>query len=117
MSIVVAALITALLTGPIAAFITWFFNRKKYVADIYSTIADGSQTAVETMQITMQVLHEELNDSRQKMNDLMQNQLFLNQEIANLKERIVVDQAELVANRLRIYELTASLRDAVGDTR
>lgn len=109
-------IIVAILAGPGVAFITWFFNHKKYVADIYNTISDSSQTAVETMQMAMQTLHEELNDARQKMNDLMQHQLFLTQKVAEMKEAIMVHEKDKAKLHWRIYELTASLREVVTDS-
>lgn len=74
-----------LLVSPFAVFITWFLNRKKNMADIYSVITGSSQDAVETMQLTMQELRLELTDARQKIDDLIEENALLREDLYALK--------------------------------
>ena len=74
-----------LLVSPFAVFITWFLNRKKHMADIYSVITNSSQDAVETMQLTMQELRLELTEARQKIDDLIEENALLREDLYALK--------------------------------
>lgn len=85
-SAVIAALI-GVLAAPIAAFATWFINRKKHIADIYTAIAGASGEAVETMQMTMQELRHELSEARQKIEELIEENELLRQDLAALKSQ------------------------------
>ena len=82
-SLIIAIL--GVLIAPIAAFFTWFLNRKKHIADIYSVIAGASGEAVETMQMTMQELRLELSEARQKIEELIEENELLRQDLAALK--------------------------------
>lgn len=77
--------ILGVLAAPIAAFLTWFLNRKKHLADIYSVIAGASGEAVETMQMTMQELRHELSEARQKIEELIAENELLRQDLYALK--------------------------------
>ena len=77
--------IIGVLAAPIAAFFTWFLNRKKHLADIYSVIAGASGEAVETMQMTMQELRHELQEARQKIEELISENELLRQDLYALK--------------------------------
>lgn len=77
--------IVGILAAPIAAFFTWFLNRKKHIADIYNVIAGASGEAVETMQLTMQELRVELLDARQKIDELIDENQLLRADLAALK--------------------------------
>lgn len=77
--------IIGVLAAPIAAFFTWFLNRKKHIADIYNVIAGASGEAVETMQATMQELRHELIDARQKIEELISENELLRQDLFALK--------------------------------
>jgi len=77
--------IVGVLAAPIAAFFTWFLNRKKHLADIYGVIAGASGEAVETMQMTMQELRLELSEARQKIEELIAENELLRQDLAALK--------------------------------
>jgi uncharacterized protein (DUF3084 family) len=63
---VVLAIVGALAT-PVAVVITWMLNRKKHIAEIYEAISGSSQTAVETMQMTMNELRLELEKNREEL--------------------------------------------------
>jgi cell division septum initiation protein DivIVA len=109
------AILVSVLAAPLAAFVTWFFNRKKYVADIYSSISESSQNAVETMQATMNTLHAELVEVQIKAGQNAQRIIEL-QTIANdyLAGRQELD-AENVKLKSRVYELTATLQALVRE--
>ena len=79
--------VIGILAAPIAAFFTWFLNRKKHIADIYNVIAGASGEAVETMQLTMQELRVELLDARQKIDELIDENQLLRADLAALKKQ------------------------------
>jgi regulator of replication initiation timing len=82
--------IIGVLAAPVAAFVTWFVNRKKHIADIYSALSESSQTAVETMQMTMKTLHDELVDAKEKIENLIQENELLRADLRELKNQNVV---------------------------
>jgi FtsZ-binding cell division protein ZapB len=82
---VIVAVITVL-AAPLAALLTWLLNRRKHISDIYSVLSESSQTAVETMQLTMTELRLELQESREKIDDLMQENKVLKLDLIELKE-------------------------------
>jgi predicted nuclease with TOPRIM domain len=77
--------IAGALATPVAVVITWILNRKKHVAEIYEAISGSSQTAVETMQMTMSELRLELVAAREKIEELIQENELLRQDLAGLK--------------------------------
>ena len=79
--------IIGILAAPIAAFFTWFLNRKKHIADIYSALSESSQTAVETMQLTMNELRIELEEARRKIDDLISENELLRNDLHELKDQ------------------------------
>lgn len=82
----VVPIIVALVT-PIGAILIWLLNRKKHVADIYNALSESSQTAVETMQMTMQELRIELVEARLKIEELIAENALLRADLAALKEQ------------------------------
>lgn len=79
--------IVGVLAAPLAALFTWTLNRKKHIADIYAALSESSQTAVETMQMTMNELRIELEVTRLKMEDLITENELLRQDLHELKEQ------------------------------
>lgn len=77
--------IIGVLAAPFAALITWMLNRKKHIADIYSALSESSQTAVETMQLTMNELRIELEEARRKIDDLITENELLRNDLHELK--------------------------------
>jgi uncharacterized protein (DUF3084 family) len=82
---VLVAIVT-ILAAPLAALLTWLLNRRKHVSEIYSIVSESSQTAVETMQITMQELRIELTEARGKIDDLIVENANLRSDMKELKE-------------------------------
>ena len=83
----VVVAIIGVLAAPVAAVITWMLNRKKHIADIYNALSESSQTAVETMQMTMQELRLELVEARQKIEELIEENALLREDLAALKNQ------------------------------
>jgi len=83
----VVVAIIGVLAAPIAAVITWLLNRKKHISDIYSALAESSQSAVETMQMTMNTLHTELKEAKDRIEDLITENELLRQDLLELKEQ------------------------------
>jgi peptidoglycan hydrolase CwlO-like protein len=103
--------IVGVLAAPIAAFVTWFLNRKKNYADLYSVLSESSQTAVETMQLTMQELRIELIEAKNKIEDLIVENELLRNDLHELKaqnEQLILENR---AFKLKIEELTATIRN------
>jgi predicted nuclease with TOPRIM domain len=86
-SIIVA--IVGVLAAPVAAFVTWLLNRKKHIADIYNALSESSQTAVETMQMTMAELRIELVEAREKIEELIAENELLREDLKALKQQNV----------------------------
>jgi predicted nuclease with TOPRIM domain len=86
-SIIVA--IVGVLAAPVAAFATWLLNRKKHIADIYNALSESSQTAVETMQMTMAELRIELVEAREKIEELISENELLREDLKALKQQNV----------------------------
>jgi len=81
--------IIGVLAAPFAALITWLLNRKKNVAEIYNALSESSQTAVETMQLTMNELRIELEEARRKIDALIVENELLRQDLHDLKDQNV----------------------------
>jgi FtsZ-binding cell division protein ZapB len=79
--------IVGVLAAPFAALITWTLNRKKHIADIYAALSESSQTAVETMQLTMNELRKELEEARRKIDDLIQENELLRHDLHEIKRQ------------------------------
>jgi predicted nuclease with TOPRIM domain len=96
--------IIGVLAAPVAAFVTWLLNRKKHIADIYNALSESSQTAVETMQMTMQELRHELVDAKDKIEELIAENEALRDDLRELK----------VQNELLMKE-NAALKDKIDE--
>lgn len=79
--------IIGVLAAPFAALITWLLNRKKHIADIYASLSESSQNAVETMQLTMNELRIELQEARHKIDDLITENELLRHDLHELKQQ------------------------------
>lgn len=91
--------IIGILAAPLAAVITWMLNRKKHIADIYAALSESSQTAVETMQMTMNELRTELEEARHKIEDLIAENELLRKDLHELKAQNIELMSEI--QRLR----------------
>jgi uncharacterized protein (DUF3084 family) len=82
---VIVAIVT-ILAAPLAALLTWLLNRRKHVSEIYNILSESSQTAVETMQLTMQELRIELVEAKEKIDELIVENASLRSDMRELKE-------------------------------
>lgn len=103
--------IIGVLAAPIAAFFTWFVNRKKHIADIYSALAESSQSAVETMQMTMQTLHTELKEAKDRIEDLIAENALLRLDLAELKNQNTELMRENKELRIKIDDIGQQMKD------
>lgn len=104
-SIIVA--IIGVLAAPVAAFATWFLNRKKHIADIYNALSESSQTAVETMQLTMKELRVELVEAKDKIEELISENEALRDDLRELKiqnEKLMKENAALKDKIEELYQ-------------
>lgn len=97
--------IVGILAAPIAAVATWFVNRKKHIADIYASLSESSQTAVETMQMTMMTLHDELLDAKVKIETLITENELLRSDLRELKNQNILLLEENKALRSKIDQI------------
>jgi predicted nuclease with TOPRIM domain len=102
--------IIGVLAAPVAAFVTWLLNRKKHIADIYNALSESSQTAVETMQLTMQELRLELVEARQKIEELIEENGLLREDLAALKKQNEELMQQIHDMRVA-YEMQSQPRD------
>ena len=102
--------IIGVLAAPIAAFVTWFLNRKKNFADLYSVLSESSQTAVETMQLTMQELRIELVEAKDKIEELIKENELLRADLHELKLQNEQLISENRAFKRKIEELTKTIK-------
>lgn len=102
--------IVGVLAAPLAAVITWMLNRKKHIADIYNALSESSQTAVETMQMTMQELRLELVEARQKIEELIAENALLREDLAALKTQNEQLMSQIHDMRIA-YEMQSQQRD------
>lgn len=99
--------IIGVLAAPVAAFVTWLLNRKKHIADIYNALSESSQTAVETMQLTMQELRVELVDAKDKIDELISENELLRNDLSILKsqnERLMQENKYLEKKIEQLYD-------------
>jgi regulator of replication initiation timing len=97
--------VIGVLAAPVAAFVTWFVNRKKHIADIYSALSESSQTAVETMQMTMKTLHDELIDAKEKIESLIKENELLRADLRELKTQNIILLEENRELRMKIDQI------------
>lgn len=103
--------IIGVLAAPIAVFFTWFVNRKKHISDIYSALAESSHFAVETMQMTMETLHEELTETKDRIEDLITENGLLRKDLLELKDQNTELMKENRELRLKIDQISQQMTD------
>ena len=120
---VIVAVITVL-AAPLAALLTWLLNRRKQISDIYNDLSESSQTAVETMQLTMGELRLELQEAREKIDGLMEENKVLRTDLTELKEmnirllnenRKLKSQLEDLVQRVQNFHSSSSESEQHGN--
>ena len=99
--------IVGVLAAPVASFVTWFLNRKKHVADFYNAVSESSQMAVETMQMTMHELRIELIQAKDKIDELIKENVALRDDLKELKvqnERLMKENKSLEGKIEELYQ-------------
>ena len=94
--------VIGVLAAPIAALLTWILNRRKHVSEIYNILSESSQTAVETMQMTMQEVRLELTEARGKIDELVKENVHLREDMKELKNFNIklLDENQKLKNQL-----------------
>lgn len=103
--------IIGLLAAPIASFITWMANRKKNVGDIYATLTDSAQAAIEYMNTTMDTLHDELIVAQEKIEELILENQKMQAEISKLRQQNLLLLQENHSLHQKIDDLVSILHD------
>lgn len=97
------------LSTPIGIWLTWLRFKKKDVADIYDSISGASKNAVETMQMTMDALHNELKSADGKIDKLIAANRQLQDRFDQLSDQyrqLITENAE---QRKMIDDLTKTM--------
>ena len=106
--------IVALLAAPIASFFTWMLNKRQGLANIYNSLSETQQNAVETMSMTMQSVRIDLDNAHQKIDQLINENQLLRDSIEELK----VQNRQLLSEndqlRKQVVELTNTLQELVS---
>lgn len=109
MNDIVIVAIIGLLAAPLAALIGWLVNRKKNVADITNALMESSHHAVETMQTTMETLHDELQKAHIKIDALIEENIRMQDEIKELRHQnsLLLDENHVL--HAKIDDLVAKI--------
>ena len=103
--------VIGVLSAPMAVFLTWALGRRKQVAEIYSVMAESSQTAVETMQTLMEELRIELIEAKDKIDELIKENELLRIDLQELKvqnEQLITENR---AFKRKIEDLSKSIKN------
>jgi chromosome segregation ATPase len=106
--------IIGLLGVPLGAVVTWIVNRRKSIADMYSSIAEAGQMAVESVSTALDTVRHELEQAHDKIDILSDQNKKLTEAIAELKtqnETLISENAQL---RRQVTELTDTLNQLVS---
>ena len=109
--------IVALLAAPIASFFTWMLNKRQGLANIYNSLSETQQNAVETMSMTMQSVRIDLDNAHQKIDQLINENELLRESIEELKVQNRQLLSENDALRKQVVELTKTLQEFVSAPR
>lgn len=106
--------IVALLAAPIASFFTWMLNKRQGLANIYNSLSETQQNAVETMSTAMQSVRIDLDNAHQKIDQLISENQLLRDSIEELKvqNRQLLTENEYL--RKQVVELTNTLQELVS---
>ena len=106
--------IVALLAAPLASFFTWMLNKRQGLANIYNSLSETQQNAVETMSMTMQSVRIDLDNAHHKIDQLISENQLLRDSIEELK----VQNRQLLSEndqlRKQVVELTKTLQELVS---
>ena len=106
--------IVALLAAPIASFFTWMLNKRQGLANIYNSLSETQQNAVETMSTAMQSVRIDLDNAHQKIDQLIAENQLLRESIEELKTQNRQLLSENDQLRKQVVELTNTLQELVS---
>ena len=106
--------IVALLAAPLASFFTWMLNKRQGLANIYNSLSETQQNAVETMSMTMQSVRIDLDNAHQKIDQLINENQLLRESIEELKTQNRQLLSENDQLRKQVVELTNTLQELVS---
>jgi uncharacterized coiled-coil DUF342 family protein len=106
--------IVALLAAPIASFFTWMLNKRQGLANIYNSLSETQQNAVETVGHALQTVRVDLDNAHQKIDQLINENQLLRESIEELKtqNRQLLSENEYL--RKQVVELTNTLQELVS---
>ena len=99
--------VVGLLVAPIAAFVTWALNKRQGLANIYNSLSETQQNAVETINTALQAVRTELDVAHSKIDQLLTENESLRESIRQLLR----ENDEL---RKQVVELTKTLQQFVS---
>ena len=106
--------IVALLAAPLASFFTWMLNKRQGLANIYNSLSETQQNAVETMSTAMQSVRIDLDNAHQKIDQLISENQLLRESIEELKTQNRQLLSENDQLRKQVVELTNTLQELVS---
>lgn len=106
--------IVALLAAPVASFFTWMLNKRQGLANIYNSLSETQQNAVETVGHALQTVRVDLDNAHQKIDQLISENQMLRDSIEELKvqNRQLLSENEYL--RKQVVELTNTLQELVS---
>ena len=107
--------LVALLAAPIASFFTWMLNKRQGLANIYNSLSETQQNAVETMSTALQNVRIDLDNAHQKIDQLIEENQILRDSIDELKVQNRQLLSENDGLRKQVVELTNTLQRFVSD--
>lgn len=109
--------VVSLLVAPIAALVTWALNKRQGLANIYNSLSETQQNAVETINTALQAVRTELDTAHSKIDQLIQENKLLRESIEELKVQNCQLLSENDALRKQVVELTKTLQEFVSAPR
>ena len=107
--------VVSLLVAPIAALVTWALNKRQGLANIYNSLSETQQNAVETVNLALQTVRIDLDIAQGKIDQLLNENQLLRESIEELKVQNRQLLSENDGLRKQVVELTKTLQQFVSD--
>ena len=77
----------AALAIPIAALLTFFLNRRRNIADVYVAMAEGSHSAVDSMQKSLNAMEARFEEAERSLSELVKENAKMSYELSQLRQQ------------------------------
>lgn len=102
-----APALTALIAGPVGAYITFTFNKDKYRAEEHLAIVTGASQAVEAITSVLESLRAELDQTKDEL--VKTTQMLI--EMRKQNERLIKENKELVRKVEELKTMVEKISD------